>query len=214
MTNMQTLSSYARLTAGMPAVKWTRAMWRFFDKHHRGTVGADVIERYTSCMADSMADTPRLTFNAAHRAAAMRKAKEKLERKEHAKEVRRNVETNTSRHARASHGNTRRARQTWCDNQNRRIIRHNGIDERLSSTAHPYAFPSRNLQPLHIYLKCATKMANHTAASAVSTSTMPPAVRRYGMDTTIFVATAPTLNGCWVTYYAAAWHAPPMASPP
>lgn len=146
-----------------PAVKWIRAMWRFFEKHPRGTVGADVIEQYASCMADSVADTPRLTIkerlDAAHRAAAMRKAKEGLERKERAKEIRRNVETNimASRRARASHGDARRAYQAWCDNQNRRIIRRNGIDGRLSSTAHPYAFPSRNLQPLHIYLQCATK---------------------------------------------------------
>lgn len=151
-----------------PAVKWIRAMWRFFEKHPRGTVGADVIGQYASCMADNVADnvadTPRLTIkerlDAAHRAAAMRKAKEELERKERAKEIRRNVETNimASRRARASHGDTRRAYQAWCDNQNRRIIRRNGIDGRLSSTAHPYAFPSRNLQPLHIYLQCATKM--------------------------------------------------------
>lgn len=151
-----------------PAVKWVRAMWRFFEKHTRGTVGADVIEQYASCMADSVADTPRPTIkerlDAAHRAAAMRKAKEELERKERAKEIRRNVETNirASRRARASHGDTRRAYQAWCDNQNRRIIRRDEIDERLHGTARPYAFPSRNLRPLHVYLQCATKMiADH-----------------------------------------------------
>lgn len=148
----------------VPAVKWIRAMWRFFEKHPRGTVSADAIEQYASCMADNVADTPRLTLkerlDAAYRAAAMRKAKEELERKERAEEIRRNVETNirASRRARASHGDTRRAYQAWCDNQNRRIIRRDDIDERLSSTAHPYAFPSRNMRPLHIYLRCATKM--------------------------------------------------------
>lgn len=147
-----------------PAVKWIRAMWRFFEKHPRGTVGADAIEQYASCMADNVVDTPRPTIkerlDAAHRAAAMRKAKEELERKEHAKEIRRKVEANVraSRRARASHGDTRHAFQAWCENQNRRIIRRNGIDERLHGTAHPYAFPSRNLRPLHIYLRCATKM--------------------------------------------------------
>lgn len=147
-----------------PAVKWIRAMWRFFEKHPRGTVGADVIEQYASCMADNVSDTPLLTLkerlDVAHGAAAMRKAREELERKERAEKIRRNVEANVraSRRARASHGDTRRACQAWCDNQNRRIIRRNGVDERLSSTAHPYAFPSRNLQPLHIYLRCATKM--------------------------------------------------------
>lgn len=147
-----------------PAVKWIRAMWRFFEKHPRGTVSADAIGQYASCMADNVIDTPRLTINerldAAHRAAAVRKAKEELERKEHAEEVRRKVEANVraSRRARASHGDTRRAYQEWCDNQNRRLIRSKDIKERLHSTAHPYAFPSRNMRPLHIYLRCATKM--------------------------------------------------------
>lgn len=147
-----------------PAVKWIRAMWRFFEKHPRGTVGADVIEQYASCMADSVADTPRLTLkerlDAAHCAAAARKAREELERKERAEWIRRKVESNirASRRARASHGDTRRAFQAWCDNQNRRIIRRNDIEERLSSNVYPYAFPSRNMRPLHIYLRCATKM--------------------------------------------------------
>lgn len=147
-----------------PAVKWIRAMWRFFEKHPRGTVGAGVIERYASCMADDVTDTPRLTLkerlDAARRAAAMRKANEVVERKERAKEVRRNVETNimVSRRARASHGDAHRACRAWCDNQNRREVRRNDIKGRLSGTVPPYAFPSRNLQPLHIYLKCATKM--------------------------------------------------------
>lgn len=147
-----------------PAVKWIRAMWRFFEKHPRGTVSANAIEQYASCMADSVADTPRLTIkerlDAAHRAAAMRKAKEELERKEHAEEIRRKVEANVraSRRARASHGDTRRAYQAWCDSQNRRLTRSKDIKERLYSTVHPYAIPSRNMRPLHIYLRCATKM--------------------------------------------------------
>lgn len=147
-----------------PAVKWVRAMWRFFEKHPRGTIGADVIEQYASCMADSVADTPRLTLkerlDAVHRAAVARKAREELERKERAEEVRRKVEANVraSRRARASHGDTRRAYQAWCDNQNRRSIRSKDIKERLYSTVYPYAFPSRNMRPLHIYLRCATKM--------------------------------------------------------
>lgn len=147
-----------------PAVKWVRAMWRFFEKHPRGTVGADVIEQYASCMADSVADTPYRSLSdrlaAARHAAAARKAKEERERKERADRIRSKVEANVraSRRARAGHGDTRRAFQTWCDNQSRRIIRRNDIGKRLHGTAHPYAFPSRNLQPLHIYLRCATKM--------------------------------------------------------
>lgn len=115
-------------------------------------------------MADSVADTPRPTIkerlDAAHRAAAMRKAKEELERKERAEAIRRNVETNirASRRARASHGDTCRACQAWRDNQNRRAVRRKSVEEHLTKSAYPYAFPSRNLQPLHIYLKCATKM--------------------------------------------------------
>lgn len=147
-----------------PAVKWIRAMWRFFEKHPRGTIGADTIEQYASCMADNVVDTPRLTLEerraAAHRAAAARKAEEDRERKERAAEMRRKVEANVraSRRARASHGDTRRASQVWSDNQTRRLIRSKDIKERLYSTVHPYAFHSRNLQPLHIYLRCATKM--------------------------------------------------------
>lgn len=148
----------------VPAVKWIRAMWRFFEKHPRGTIGADTIERYAACMADNVVDTPRLTLGerraAAHRAAAARKAKEERERKERAAKMRRNVEKNirASRRARASHGDTRRASQAWSDNQTRRSTRSKDIKERLYSTVHPYAFPSRNMRPLHIYLRCATKM--------------------------------------------------------
>lgn len=42
----------------VPAVKWIRAMWWFFEKHPRGTVSASLIERYASCMADNVTDTP------------------------------------------------------------------------------------------------------------------------------------------------------------
>ena len=147
-----------------PAVKWIRAMWRFFEKRPRGTVGAGVIEQYASCMADNVIDTPRPALkerlDAARRAAAMRKANEELERKEHAKKIRRNVRNNimASRRARASHGDAHRAYRAWCDNQDRREAHRNDIKGRLSATIPPYAFPSRNLQPLHIYLRCATQM--------------------------------------------------------
>ena len=147
-----------------PAVKWIRAMWRFFEKHPRGTIGADTIERYAACMADNVVDTPRLTLggrlDAARRAAAARKAEEERERKERAAEIRRNIEKNVraSRRARASHGDTHCARQSWLDNQRRRAICRKGIEQHLADTAYPYAFPSRGLQPLHAYLRCATKM--------------------------------------------------------
>jgi hypothetical protein len=147
-----------------PAVKWVRAMWRFFEEHPRGTVGADVIERYASCMADNVTTAPHRTLGerlvTAHYATAKRKAEEERERKERAEAIRRKVEANVrvSRRARASHGDTHRACQGWRDNQNRRAVRRKSVEERLVKSAYPYAFPSRNLQPLHIYLKCATEM--------------------------------------------------------
>lgn len=147
-----------------PAVKWIRAMWRFFEKHPRGTIEAGVIEQYASCMADNVEDTPHTTLEwrlaAARRAAAARKAEEERERKERAESIRRNVEANVraSRRARASHGDTRRACQEWAGNQTRRSIRREDIEKRLTESAYPYAFPSRSLRPLHVYLKCATKM--------------------------------------------------------
>lgn len=42
----------------IPAVKWVRAMWRFFEKHARGTVSANMIEQYSACMADNLVDMP------------------------------------------------------------------------------------------------------------------------------------------------------------
>lgn len=104
-----------------PAVKWIRAMWRFFEKHPRGTIEAGVIKQYSSCMADNVVDTPHLTLGercaAARRAAAAHKAEEECERKERAKKIRRKVEANVraSRRARTTHGDTHRACQEWRD---------------------------------------------------------------------------------------------------
>ena len=154
-----------------PAVKWVRAMWRFFEKHPRGTIGADVIEKYSSCMADNVINTPHPTLagrlDAARRAAAARAFEQGKARRDRAAEMRRNVEKNVraSRRARASHGDTLRARQAWLDKQRRRAIRRKGIEKSLTDTAYPYAFPSRNLQPLHIYLRCAMKMIVDHGAS-------------------------------------------------
>ena len=146
----------------VPAVKWIRAMWRFFEKHPRGTVSASFIERYASCMADNVTDTPRRTLDerlaAARRAAAARKAEEERERQARAAEIRRNVEKNVkaSRRARASHGSTGRALGEWNYSQNLRARTRKDIDGRLSNNTYAYAFPSRNLQPLHTYLNMAT----------------------------------------------------------
>lgn len=146
----------------VPAVKWIRAMWRFFEKHPRGAVKAKTIEQYASCMADNVTNTPHRTLaerlNAARRAKAARKAEDERERQARAAEIRRNVEKNvkTSRKARRSHGNTSAARREWTDRQNRRARSRKDIDGRLSNTTYAYAFPSRDLRPLHTYLSMAT----------------------------------------------------------
>ena len=146
----------------VPAIRWIRAMWRFFEKHPRGTVKAETIEQYSSCMADNVTDTPTRTLTerlaAAHRAAAKRKAEEELARKALAVETRRRVVNNitASRRARASHGDTRPARREWNNRQIHRARQRETIDEHLSNTTYPYVFPSRNLRPLHVYLRMAT----------------------------------------------------------
>lgn len=145
----------------VPAVKWVRAMWRFFEKHPRGTVKAKTIEQYASCMADNVADTPQLTLDerlaAARRAKDARKAVDEYKRRVRAAEIRRNVEKNVkaSRVARRSHGDTRIARREWADRQNRRARNREDIGGHLSNTAYAYAFPSRDLHPLHTYLDMA-----------------------------------------------------------
>ena len=147
----------------VPAVKWIRAMWRFFEKHPRGTVKAETIEQYASCMANNVADTPCLTLDerlvVARRAAAARKAEEEWRRQARAVEIRRNVESNirASRKARKSHGNTTSSTLAWDARQIRRARSREDIDGRLANTTSAYAFPSHNLRPLHTYLKMATK---------------------------------------------------------
>jgi hypothetical protein len=147
----------------VPAVKWIRAMWRFFEKHPRGTVKAETIEQYSSCMANNVTDTPRLTLDErldmARRAAAARKAEEEWKRQERAAEIRRNVEANirASRRARKSHGNTTPSTLEWDARQVRRARSREDIAGRLANTTSAYAFPSHNLRPLHTYLKMATE---------------------------------------------------------
>lgn len=110
----------------VPAVKWIRAMWRFFEKYPRGTVAASLIERYASCMADNVIDTPIRTLDerlaAARRAKAARKAEEERERRKRAAEIRRNIEANVgaSRVARHSHGDTRLATLEYRRHEERR----------------------------------------------------------------------------------------------
>lgn len=149
----------------IPAVKWIRAMWRFFEKHPRGTVSASFIERYSSCIADNVTDAPRRTLDerltAARSVKAARKAEEERERQKRAAEIRRNVEKNinVSRAARRSHGDTRLVTLEYRSHEERRERGRKRVEERLSAPELCYALPSRNLRPLHHYAQMATVMA-------------------------------------------------------
>lgn len=149
----------------VPAVKWIRAMWRFFEKYPRGTVTASLIERYASCMADNVTDTPRRTLDErladARRAKAARKAEEERERKARAEETRRRVivNVNASRKARRSHGGTLPAMAEYRRHEARRERGRKLVEKRLSAPELCYALPSRNLRPLHHYAQVATVMS-------------------------------------------------------
>lgn len=149
----------------VPAVKWIRAMWRFFEKRPRGTVSANLVERYASCMADNVTDTPLRTLDerlaAARRAKAARKTEEERERRERAARIRRNVEANVgaSRAARHSHGDTRLATLEYRRHEDRRERGRKLVKGRLAAPELCYALPSRNLRPLHHYAQMATVMA-------------------------------------------------------
>lgn len=148
----------------IPAVKWVRAMWRFFEKYPRGTIGASSIEQYSSCMADNVTDTPRRTLaerlDEARHLNAARKAEEERERQERAAEIRRRVKENVtaSRLARQSHGDTLPARLERRKHEERRERGRKRVEERLLAPELCYAFPSRNLRPLHRYVQMATVM--------------------------------------------------------
>lgn len=148
----------------IPAVKWARAMWRFFEKHSRGTVSADFIEQYASCMADNVTDTPRRTLaerlSEARSIKAAMKMQEECERKERAAEIRRRVEKNVkaSRAARCGHGVTLPAMLEWDKHEKRRERGRKRVEERLLAPELCYALPSRNLRPLHRYVQQATVM--------------------------------------------------------
>lgn len=144
----------------VPAVKWIRAMWRFFEKYPRGTVGASSIERYASCMANNVVDTPRRTLSErldeARRLKAARKAAEEREHQERAAEMRRNV--NASRKARHSHSDTLPAAIEYRKHEERHARGRKRVEERLLAPELCYALPSRNLRPLHRYVQMATTM--------------------------------------------------------
>lgn len=148
----------------VPTVKWIRAMWRFFERHPRGTVSANFIERYASCMADNVTDAPRRTLderlNAARRVKAARKAEEERERQKRAAEIRRNVKANVgaSRIARSSHGDTTLATLEYRRHEERRERVRKLAEGRLSAPELCYTLPSRNLRPLHHYAQMATVM--------------------------------------------------------
>lgn len=164
---LRTFDCWYEVTADklVPAVKWIRDMWRFFEKHPRGTVSASLIERYASCMADNVADTPRRTL--AERLAmargvkAARKAEEERERRKRAAEIRRNVKANVgaSRIARHSHGDTTPAMLEYRRHEDHRERGRKLVEERLSAPELCCALPSRNLRPLHRYAQMATVMS-------------------------------------------------------
>lgn len=149
----------------VPAVKWIRAMWRFFEKHPRGTVTARLIERYASCVADNVTDTPRRTLDErlanARRVKAARKSAEERERWGRAAEIRRNVEANVgvSRAARHGHGGTLPATLEYRRHEDHRERGRKLVEERLSAPELCHALPSRNLRPLHHYAQMATVMS-------------------------------------------------------
>lgn len=148
----------------IPAVKWARAMWRFFEKYPRGTIGASSIEQYSSCMADNVTDTPRRTLaerlNEARHLKAARKAEEENERQARAAEISRRVKKNVtaSRLARQSHGDTLPARLERRKHEERRERGRKRVEERLMAPELCYALPSRNLRPLHHYVQQAVVM--------------------------------------------------------
>lgn len=148
----------------VPAVKWIRAMWRFFEKHPRGTISAHFIEEYAACMADNVTDTPRRTIAErladARRVKAAREAAEERERRERAARIRRSVEKNlnVSRAARRSHGKTLQATLEYNRHEARRERGRRRVGERLSNPELCYVLPSRNLRPLHRYVRIATAM--------------------------------------------------------
>lgn len=148
----------------IPAVKWARAMWRFFEKYPRGTISASAIEQYSSCMADNVTDTPRRTLgerlDEARHLKAARKMQEELERRERAAEIRRRVKKNVtaSRLARQSHGDTLPAGLERRKHEERRERGRKRVEERLSAPELCYALPSHNLRPLHRYVQMATAM--------------------------------------------------------
>lgn len=147
-----------------PAVKWIRAMWRFFEKHPRGTVSAAFIGQYASCVADNVTDTPRLTLDerldAVRRVKAAQEVAEVRERQERAAEIRRRVEKNlmASRAARHSHGDMLPATLEYRRHEGRRERGRKRVEERLSAPKLCYALPSRNMRPLHRYVRMATAM--------------------------------------------------------
>lgn len=58
-----------------------------------------------------------------------------------------------SNRARESHGSTVAARLAWREHEKRHERGRERIEENLSSGYYVYAFPSRHLKPLHIYLR-------------------------------------------------------------
>lgn len=82
------------------------------------------------------------------------------ERQERAAEIRRRVKKNlmASRAARHSHGDTLPATLEYRRHEGRRERGRERVEERLSAPKLCYALPSRNMRPLHRYVRMATAM--------------------------------------------------------
>ena len=132
-------------------------MWRFFERHPRGTVAVSLTERYASCMADNVADTPRRTLDERLAAARRVKAAEERERQRRAAEIRANV--GASRIARHSHGDTRPATLERRRHEERRERGRKLVEGRLPAPEPCHALPSRSLRPSHHHVRMATVMA-------------------------------------------------------
>lgn len=119
---------------------------------------------YAPCTADNVTDTPRRTLDErlamARRVKAAQKDAEERERRERAAKIRRNVEKNVaaSRAARCSHGETLFATLEYRRHERRRERGRELVEERLSAPELCYAPPSRNLRPLHCYVRMAAVM--------------------------------------------------------
>lgn len=152
-----------------PALRWIRDMWRFFERHPLGTLKSADIKRYAALMANNETTPPTVTpqERLAHRredrereaqmAAYWKESQRKARHKEIETRVQINVET--SRRARTSHGNTSIAEREYKRHLEHCEYARNRMRERLESPDSRSALPSRNFKPLHMFVAYAEHCA-------------------------------------------------------